>query len=111
MLENLVMVKSEADKVFAAFARKLNKVLPDSGPWRSCSTREQDWIDCLAGIEGVEHIRKFSTVSSTVDHLIEAINERPCDRFVIRDPMDVHNNFILVEKDLVQKILVLGDLP
>lgn len=111
MLENLVMVKSDSDKIFSAFARKLNKILPDNGAWRSVNTREQDWADYLHSVKGLEYIRKLSTVSSTVDHLLDAINESFLERFVIRDPLDIHNNFILIEKDLAQKILVLGDLP
>lgn len=102
MLENLVMTKTEAEKLYEVFRKKffLRLNYPDS----------EEWVEYLDAMEGVTHIRKFSDYSDPVEHLLEAINESPGERFVIRDPM-VRDYFILIEKELAQKILVLGSLP
>ena len=102
MLEDLVMTKTEGEKLFHIFSKRF--VL-------RYATDQDGWNDYLDSIEGVQHIRKFSEYySDPVDHLLEFINLQPGERFVIRDPCN-RDCFILIEKELAQKILVLGNLP
>jgi len=105
MLEDLVMTKTEGEKLFDIFSRKfLEHCRPDF-------INLGEWSDYLDSVEGVEQIRKFSEYySDLVEHLLESINSRPGERFVIRDPCN-REGFILIEKELAQKILVLGALP
>lgn len=67
---------------------------------------QQAWIDYLNSI-GVEHIRRFSNYAQPIDYLLEVVNSGPFDRLVIRDPMN-DNNFIIIEKNFAEKVLVLG---
>lgn len=100
MLSDLVLTRTEGDKLREIFAKKFLGF-----------KRKDEWVDYLADLDGVEYIYKFSEIySDPLDHLFEFINERPGERFVIRDVRD-RNYFILIEKELAQKILVLGSLP
>lgn len=105
MLKDLVMTKTEGEKLFHIFSKKFLLKYTSSG----CAI--DDWNDYIDSIEGVDHIRKFSEYySDPVEHLLESINIRPGENFVIRDPCN-RDCFILIEKELAQKILVLGALP
>jgi hypothetical protein len=102
MLEDLVMTKTEGEKLFHIFSKRF--VL-------RYATDQDGWNDYLDSMRDVQHIRKFSEYySDPVDHLLEFINLKPGKNFVIRDPGNRYS-FILIEKELAQKILVLGNLP
>lgn len=106
MLDDLVMTQTETEKIGDAFRLKYLKVI--SGTRRA--TDDQDWIDYLDGLEGAEYVRRFSDRCDPLDHLLESINNRLGERFVIRDPHR-RDCFIILEKELAQKVLVLGNLP
>lgn len=105
ILRSLVMTKTETEKLFDAFSRKYLKMISLGG-----KIDETDWIDYLDDMEGLEHVRKFGDYMDPLDYLLESINLRLGERFVLRDPCE-RNWFIIIEKELARKILVLGDLP
>jgi hypothetical protein len=108
MLSDLVMTKTEGEKLFHIFSKRFLQKHTVSGLRKM---DEDGWNDYLDSIEGVQHIRKFSEYySDPVEHLLEFINLNPGEKFVIRDPCN-RDFFILIEKELAQKILVLGVLP
>jgi hypothetical protein len=77
---------------------------------RESFKKQQDWYDYLTRLESVEHIKKFSNYASPTDYLIETINSSlPFDKFIIR--VEGHDQFIIIEKDFAEKVLVLGALP
>lgn len=76
----------------------------------------QAWSDYLNDLDGVEYIHQFSNFASSVDYLLESINESTKRRIVIKDTGSAEyfsnkDNFILLEPELAMKILTLGVLP
>jgi hypothetical protein len=76
-----------------------------------------EWADYLNKLEDVEYIYQFSHLASTIDYLIETINERIDKQIVIKD-MGAreffnanHDNFILMSPEFAMKVLSLGYLP
>lgn len=99
------LTQSSTEKVFDAFAQKYLKLAKG----KSQAHNFEIWLRYLDEVPEVEHVRQFSTMADSVDYLLESINERG-DRFIIRDPED-RNNFILIDKDFAEKVLMLGCLP
>lgn len=106
MSECFQLTRTDTEKLHVIFAKKSSRL--DVSSFHSRGFPEQDWIDYLRTLP-VEHIRRLSDHTNTVDHLLEAMNENP-GRVVIRDPA-VRDNFIIVEKSFAQTVLVMGDLP
>lgn len=108
--EDYQAVLTPTDKLYEVFLGRYRKVWDDAGS----GMREHDivdvWEDILRGMKGVEHIRKFSNLASPLDYLLERVNEPGWDRLVIRDPGQ-KDNFIIVDRALAEKALVLGSLP
>lgn len=84
-----------------------------------CSEMEDqdEWIEYLDNLEGVEHIRKFSTLSDTFDLLFDVINKEPFNRMIIEDEAwhrggwPRASSFILIDRDFANVVLALGELP
>jgi SPX domain protein involved in polyphosphate accumulation len=94
------MTKTQAEKLEEIFNKKLNEF-----------DRAQKWIDYLAGLDGVEQIRKFSNYENEVGYLLEHINASlPFDKFVIRiDSFPTHpKEFVIIDKEVALKILAIG---
>lgn len=109
-LEGLCTTKTATEKLHEAFREKYSRIWQDAGT----GMREHDivevWEDILSGMKGVEHIKKLSDLASAVDYLIERVNKPGWDKVVIRDPGS-GNNFIVIDRDLADKIVVLEHLP
>lgn len=107
-LEGLGSVRTATEKLYDIFLEKYRTL------WGSSGLGEHDivemWQDTLEGMEGVEYVRKFSNVAHAVDYLLERVNEPGFDGFVIRDPGS-SENFVILDRKLAEKALVLGSLP
>lgn len=108
MLRGLVMTKTETEKLLDIFRLKCIRVI--SGVDKDWSACHRKWKNYLRGIEGIEYVGKLSDYSDQLDDMLESINSRTGERFVIRDPHE-RSNFIIIEKELARTILVLGALP
>lgn len=107
-LSGYQMTRTETEKLAAAFLHKYRNLWCRNLSQAEC---EQNWFDYLDGLDGVEHIRKFSDMSDPLDHLLDSLNNKCGDMMVVRDPHNPNQNFIIIEKEFAQKILVLGILP
>lgn len=109
-LESLSSSKTFTEKLYDAFLRRYRRFWDDAGS----NMREHDivelWEEWLGEHKSLEHVRKFSNLASPTDYLLERLNEPGWNKVVIRDPSD-SKNFILVERDFADKVLVLGDVP
>jgi hypothetical protein len=109
-LNNLVTSKTDTEKVYDAFWRRYRRFWDDAGS----GMREHDivelWEEWIREAEGLEHVKKFSNFAEPVDYLLERINEPGFDRVVIRDPGH-RGDFIILNRDFADKVLVLGDVP
>lgn len=99
------LTASSTEKVYGAFVHKYLNLVKG----KSRAHDLEIWLRYLDQIPELEHVRQFSTMAESVDYLLESINKGG-DRFVIRDPED-RSNFILIEKDFAEKVLMLGCLP
>jgi hypothetical protein len=103
-----VMTRTDTEKLYDIFLQRYRHL------WDGSGLNERDivdmWDDWLRNLEGVEHIHQFSNIAESIDYLLEEINKPGWDRVVIRDPCD-YKSFIIVERDLAEKALVLGALP
>jgi len=76
-----------------------------------------DWRVYLNNLEDVEYIYQFSRIGTTIDYLIENINESSERKIVIKDTGSReffgsnHDHFILMQPDFAMKVLSLGYLP
>lgn len=109
-LESLESSKTFTEKLYDVFLRRYRRFWDDAGS----GMREHDivelWEEWLEERKGVEHVRKFSNLASPVDYLLERVNEPGWNRVVIHDPSD-SKNFILVDRDFAEKVLVLDEVP
>lgn len=109
-LESLRATPTPTEKIYGVFLERYRRFWEDAGT----GMREHDivdmWEDFLREMKGVEHIRKFSDLASSVDYLLEKVNQPGWDRVAIRDPGH-KDYFILVDRDLAEKAAVLGHLP
>jgi hypothetical protein len=107
-IDGWVVTKTDTEKLYDIFLQRYQSL------WSGSGLRESDimdmWNDWLSNLEGVEHIRQFSNIAESIDYLLDEINKPGWDRVVIRDPCD-YKIFIIVERDLAEKALVLGALP
>jgi hypothetical protein len=103
-----VVTKTDTEKLYEIFLRRYQHL------WGGSGMTERDivdmWDDWLRNLEGVEHVRKFSNMAEGIDYLLEEVNKPGWDRLVIRDPSD-SRRFIILERGLAEKALVLGALP
>lgn len=109
-LENLVSTKSDTEKVYDAFLRRYRKFW-DTGSGMNEHDIVEMWDDWVESLDSVEHIKKFSNVANSVDYLLECVNQPGFDKVVVRDPGDHNNNFLVLDRDFADKVLVLGDIP
>lgn len=71
----------------------------------------QKWSDYLNNLDGIRYIEKFSNIANQTDYLIEEINNNlPFNKILLKD-LFYHDNFILIDVEVAEKILVLGMLP
>lgn len=109
-LNNLVTSKTDTEKVYDAFWQRYRRLWDDAGS----GMREHDivelWEEWIKETEGLEHVKKFSNLAEPVDYLLERINEPGFNRLVIRDPSS-RGDFIILERDFADKVLVLGGVP
>jgi len=70
----------------------------------------QIWESWLFNLEGIEKIVKFSKYSESINYLLEEINKPDWNSLVIRDPSNT-GSFIIIDRELADKALVLGFLP
>jgi hypothetical protein len=104
-----VVTRTDMEKLYDIFLQRYQSL------WGEIRARTETdildvWEEWLRGLEGVEHIRKFSNMAESIDYLLEEINKPGWDRVVIRDPGS-YEKFIIVERDFAEKVLVLGVLP
>lgn len=107
-LENLVSTKSDTEKVYDAFLRRYRKFW-DTGSGMSEHDIVDMWDDWVESLP-VEHIKKFSNIANPVDYLLERVNQPGFNSVVIRDPGD-NKNFLIMDREFADKVLVLGDIP
>jgi hypothetical protein len=101
-----VLTKSVQEKLEELFLKKCLLLTEGSN-----KNKWQKWVDYLDGLEGVQYIRKFSNLAEPFEYLIEEINQNlPFDKFIICENV-WKGNFIIVEKEVAEKILALGYLP
>lgn len=109
-LESLRSAPTPTEKVYEVFLERYRRFWEDAGS----GMREHDiadmWEDFLRDMKGVEHLRKLSSLASSVDYLLERVNKPGWDRVAIRDPSH-RDNFILVDRDLAERSVVLGYIP
>jgi len=109
-LEGLCTTRTATEKLYEAFREKYSRIWQDAGT----GMRDHDivdlWEDILSAMKGVKHIKKLSDLASPLDYLIEQVNKPGWDKVVIRDPGQ-SGNFIVIERDFADKIVVLGHLP
>lgn len=109
-LSGLVTTRTDTEKVYEAFLRRYRRFWDDAGS----GMREHDivelWEEWLRETDGVDHIKKRSNMGDPVDYLLERVNEPGFDRVVIRDPGD-RGEFIILDRQFADKVLVLGDVP
>ena len=104
---------SLADKLFRIFEQKRRSLifskLPASMGDPKCVKRWTNYIKKIKGAEYIEPKESSMCDSDSLGQLLKIINDSPnFEKFVIRLG---HNEFVVVEKELANKILVLGDLP
>lgn len=101
------LTKSNAEKLEDLFSQKALQKIGESFHDR----KYQEWIDYLDGMDGVKHIRKFSNLAESTDYLIDEIqNNLPFNNFILRDRA-YREAYIIVEREVAEKILILGMLP
>lgn len=109
-LESLRSAPTPTEKVYEVFLERYRRFWEDAGT----GMREHDiadmWEDFLRDMKGVEHVRRFSDLASSVDYLLERVNQPGWDRVAIRDPGH-RDNFILVDRNLAERSVVLGYIP
>lgn len=109
-LESFRTKPTPTEKLYEVFLERYRSFWDDAGS----GMREHDigemWEDYLKEMKGVEHVRKFSDLASPVDYLLERVNQPGWDRVAIRDP-GYKDYFILVDRELAEKAVVLGHLP
>lgn len=108
-LEGWVSSKTNSEKLYDIFLKRYRRLWEDSVGMNEHDLEDM-WEEILGGVGGVEHVRKFSNVADSVDYLLERVNEPGWDRVVLRDPCDA-KAFIVLDRDLASRILVLGGLP
>lgn len=103
-LSDWKLTKTNAEKIAEIFDKKRASFNYER------RNAQQFWYSYLDSLEGVEHIRKFSDYASPLDYLLEAINSNlPFNKFIIK--VEGHDQFLLIDKDFAEKVLVLGHLP
>ena len=108
-----VLTRADTEKLYDIFLQRYHSLWEElrastastPPPWPT----PPPWEEWLRGLEGVEHIRKFSNAAESIDYLLEEINKPGWDRVVVRD-RGPYEKFIIVERDFAEKILVLGML-
>lgn len=109
-LEDIVTAKTTTEKLYDVFLGRYRRFWQDAGS----GMREHDivelWEEWLREHKDLEHVRKFSNLASPVDYLLERVNDPGFDRMVVRDPSNA-SNFILMDRDFAEKVLVLNDIP
>lgn len=108
-LDNLVSTKSDTQKVYDAFLRRYRKFWDTGSGMREHDIVEM-WDDWVESLDSVERIKKFSKVASPIDYLIEVLNRPGFNKVVIRNPSD-NNEFLLLDREFADKVLVLGEVP
>ena len=98
------------EKVYEVFLERYRRFWQDAGTGMRDHDIVEMWEDFLKGMKGVEHVSKRSDLASSVDYLLERVNEPGWDRVAIRDPGH-RDNFILVERALAEKAVILGAIP
>jgi len=105
-----VLSKSDTEKVYDIFLRRYRRFWDDAGT----GMREHDivelWEEFLGERHGVELVKKFSRLAESVDYLLDRVNQPGWNNIVIRDPGN-NNHFLILERDLAEKVLVLGEVP
>ena len=106
----LVTTKGDMEKIYDAFLRRYKKFWDDAGSGMREHDIEDMWHEWLEETKQVELVKKFSNLASSIDYLIDRINEPGFDRVVIHDPGN-SSNFLILGRDFANKVLVLGDVP
>lgn len=108
-LGNLVSTKSDTDKIYDAFLRRYRKFWDTGSGMREHDIVEM-WEDWVGSLDSVEHIKKFSNKGEPVDYLLDRVNQPGFNGVVIRDPGG-GNEFLVMDREFADKVLVLGDIP
>lgn len=99
-------VPSEFDKIRSAFVRKYEEICyRGDGPTRSQDKWRQYLLD-----NGCEFVGSDTHLASPLDNLMERIYSGIGDKVVVESPGFL-KAFIIVPRDMSDKILVLGGLP
>lgn len=106
-LKNYEVTRSFTEKLSDVFFKKSEEIYSRCSIGRLAG---EAWEDYLRQFKEIEHIKKLSRHAESIDHLLEAINT-DSNRYVIRDPMDNNSDFIIIQKDFAEKVVVLGHLP
>lgn len=109
-LDGLVETKSDMEKIYDAFLRRYRKFWDDAGSGLREHDIEELWHEWLSGTKKVELVEKRSNRGTAVDYLLERVNEPGFKGVVIHDPGNA-NEFLIIDRDFAEKVLVLGDLP
>lgn len=109
-LDGWVSSKTSTEKLYEIFLRRYRRLWDDAGSGMREHDLEEMWWDMLKSIKGLAHIRKFSDLAESTDYLLECVNEPKWDKVVIRDPCE-RKNFILLDREFAERVLVLGDIP
>lgn len=109
-LENLVETRTDMEKIYDAFLRRYRKFWDDAGSGMREHDIEELWHEWLKETKKVEIVQKKSNRGQSVDYLLERVNEPGFNRVVIHDPGNA-NEFLIIDRDFAEKVLVLGDLP
>lgn len=99
----LVVSETVTEKLQGIFTQKCLNIDPN--------LKQQKWSDYLNNLDGIRYIEKFSNIANQTEYLIEEINNNlPFNKIILKD-LVYHGNFILIDVELAEKILVLGMLP
>lgn len=108
-IKSIVSTKNDTEKVYEAFLRRYRRFWDDAGSGMREHDIEDLWHEWLEGTEKVELVKKFSNLAGSIDYLIDRVNEPGFNRVVIRDPGN-SNNFLILDREFADKVLVFGDV-
>lgn len=109
-LDSIRTKPTPTEKLYEVFLERYRKVWEDAGSGMREHDIQDVWEELLREMKGVEHVRKFSDFGTAVDYLLERVNQPGWDRVAIRDP-GYKDYFIIVDREMAEKCLVLGHLP
>lgn len=116
-LMELVVSETVTEKLQGIFTQKYLSITDERFLDRAAANY-QKWSDYLNNLDGIRYIEKFSNIANQTDYLIEEINNNlPFNKIILKDLFyhaNIHakrDNFILIDVEVAEKILVLGMLP